>query len=131
MSDKSTILRAFNSHFNDFLDDVVHIYPDDVNILSAKNSFETIKHMNPSLVIKAWHTYIYVPYNEVIEQGNLSFFFDKDYKSDVSHLNNSDEILQIIDKIREPLRNMTDTNKEKACGYLKNLTKLSNVYKNL
>jgi hypothetical protein len=131
MSDKVAILRAFNNHFVEFFDDIISIYPDNVEILSAKTSFESIKRFNPTTIIKAWYKFIYLPYNDVIQKGDLSFFFDKDYQSDLSHLNNVDDILKIIDKVRNPLREMSDKNKDISASYLKNLTKLSNVYANL
>jgi hypothetical protein len=131
MTDKITIQRAFNSHFIELMNDIVSIYPDNVEIISAKNSFESIKRLNPTTVIKAWHKFINIPYGSEIENGNLSFFFEKDYQTDLSHLNNVDEILKIIDKVRGPLQNMTNTNKEHTGTYLKNLGKLSLIYSNL
>jgi hypothetical protein len=131
MTDKITIQRAFNSHFIELMNDIVSIYPDNVEIISAKNSFESIKRLNPTTVIKAWHKFINIPYGSEIENGNLSFFFEKDYQTDLSHLNNVDEILKIIDKVRGPLQNMTNINKEHTGTYLKNLGKLSLIYSNL
>jgi hypothetical protein len=131
MTDKITIQRAFNSHFIELMNDIVSIYPDNVEIISAKNSFESIKRLNPTTVIKAWHKFINIPYGSEIENGNLSFFFEKDYQTDLSHLNNVDEILKIIDKVRGPLQNMSNTNKEHTGTYLKNLGKLSLIYSNL
>jgi hypothetical protein len=32
MSDKSTVLRAFNKHFFEFLDDVSAVYPENMDI---------------------------------------------------------------------------------------------------
>lgn len=128
MSDKIAIQRAFNNHFVEFFDDIVGIYPDNIEIISARTSFENIKRMNPTAIIKAWYKFIYLPYNDVIEKGDLSFFFDKDYQSDLSHLKNVDDILKIIDKVRTPLREMSDVNRQHSASYLKNLTKLSNIY---
>jgi hypothetical protein len=126
--DKISVQRAFNNHFFEFFGDISTVFPENIEIASAKNSFETIKKMNPSAIIKAWYNFIYIPYNDIISDGNLSFFFDKDYSSDLSHLKNSDEFLKIIEKVREPLRNMDDKNKEHSAKYLKNLNKLSYLY---
>jgi len=131
MTDKITIQRAFNSHFIELMNDMVGIYPDNLEIISAKNSFESIKRLNPTTVIKAWHKFINIPYGSEIENGNLSFFFEKDYQNDLSHLNNVDEILKIIDRVRGPLQNMSDKNKEHTGSYLKNLGKLASIYSTL
>ena len=76
-TDKSTIMRAFNTHFMEFLEDVSSIYPENNDIHSAKNSFETIKRMNPTAIIKVWYTFVYSPYKDVIDAGDVSFFFKK------------------------------------------------------
>lgn len=131
MSDKSSILRGFNSHFIEFLNDLITIYPDNQDIMSAKVSFENIKKMNPTIIIKAWYSHVYLPYKAVIDQGDISFFFDKDYSNDLTDVNNSEDLLKVIEKVREPIRNMDEVNKKHASQYLKNLSKLSSIYSGL
>jgi hypothetical protein len=128
MTDKSTILKAFNTLFFDFLDDIISIVEDAGDIRSAKTSFEMFRKGNPTIIIKVWHTYIYVPYAQVIETGDLEFFINKDYTGDLSVLANSSDVVKTIDKIREPIRNMTETNKAHSLAYIQKLSKLSAVY---
>lgn len=128
MTDKTTLLRAFNTHFLEFLEDISAIFPQNEDISSAKTSFEFIKRVNPSAVIKAWYKYVYEPYNEIINAGDIRFFFDKDYKDDVSILDNANEIMRIIDMLREPIRTMSEGNQEKTMKYIQNLSKLSFLY---
>jgi hypothetical protein len=128
MADKSTILRGFNTHFFDFLSDIISIIPNNHDILVAKTSFETIKRANPTIILKVWYQFVYTPYKGVIDQGNIDFFFEKDYGSDLATLNNADEIMKTIDKIRQPIKEMSDENKTK---YIQNLSKLSMTYMNL
>jgi hypothetical protein len=131
MSDKTTVMRAFNTHFVEFIDDILNIYPDSIEIAAAKTSFETFRKMNPSAIIKAWYLYVYVPYSNYIEAGDLSFFFEKDYSNDLDYVANSDEVLKMIDRVRNPLRQLSESNKEQTKKYLKNLNKLSIVYHQL
>lgn len=128
MTDKTTLMRAFNKHFFDFLDDIITIFPENKDIVIAKTSFETIKKANPSAILKAWYQFVYNPYQEVIDSGNITFFFEKDYGSDLANLSNSNEIMKMIDKIRDPIRSMSDTNKEHSMKYIQNLSKLSMMY---
>lgn len=128
MSDKSTILRAFNKHFFEFLDDVSAVYPENMDIKYAKNSFETISKLNPTSIVKVWYGFIYSPYKDIIDAGNLDFFFDKDYSDDLSYLKNTDKIIAIINTLRDPMKNMSDENKTHCTEYLQNLNKLSSVY---
>jgi len=131
MSDKSTIIRAFNTHFFDFLDDVISIFPTNNEIAVARNSFETIKKANPTAILKAWYKHVYMPYKEVIDKGDVTFFFEKDYGSDLAMLKNSNEIMNIIDKVREPLLSMNEVNKKHSAKYIQNLSQLSIVYNGL
>ena len=104
MTDKTTILKAFNNHFFDFLEDIIRVFPDNQDIALAKTSFETIKKANPTIILKAWKTYVYTPYKEVIDNGDITFFLEKDYSNDLSILANSADIMKIIDKLRKPIK---------------------------
>jgi hypothetical protein len=131
MSNKTSIMRAFNTHFFDFMDDIISIYPENNEISSARVSFDTIKRANPTAIVKVWYLYVYSPYKEVIDQGNISFFFEKDYSGDLATLVNANEIMKIIDKIRKPIQGMDDANKEHTTKYIQNLSKLSVAYDSL
>lgn len=128
MSDKSTILKTFNVHFFEFLDDILRIFPENTDIATARKSFDTIKKANPTAILKAWSKFVYTPYKQVIDEGNINFFFDKDYGSDLNTLANSGEIMKMIDLMREPVRQMSDTNKAHSMKYIQNLSKLSAAY---
>lgn len=128
MTDKSSILKAFNNHFFDFLDDIIGILPENKDLPVSRNSFDIIKRANPTAIIKVWYKFIYLPYFEVISRGEIEFFYEKDYNDDVGHLVNSQNIMIIIDTLRKPIKDMSDTNKEHTMKYLQNLSKLSNIY---
>ena len=128
MTDKSTLLRAFNNHFFDFIDDIVTIVPDNSDLPASRNSFVTIKRANPTAIVKAWHKFIYVPYSEIIKKGDITFFFDKDYYEDIHHLGNIENIMSIIDTLRAPIREMGEVNKAHTMKYIQNLTELSRLY---
>jgi hypothetical protein len=131
MTDKSTVLRGFNSTFFEFVNDIITIFPDNTDLKTSKTAFELFKQANPTSIIKAWHFFVYTPYKDVIIGGDISFFFDKDYSSDLTYLSNADEIMKAIDRIREPLKNMDETNKNTSTVYIKNLCKLSDIYNQL
>jgi hypothetical protein len=128
MADKSTVLKGFNTHFFDFLDDIANIIENNEDILISKTFFETVKKANPTLIIKCWHTYVYSPYRDIIDSGNVEYFLEKDYGEDVSVLSNSEEIVKSINKIREPIKGMSDINQQHSMKYIQNLSKLSFIY---
>jgi hypothetical protein len=128
MSDKSTVLRTFNTHFFEFVDDILNIFPSNADLMTARKSFETIKKANPTAILKVWFSFVYSPYVQQIESGNIDFFFEKNYKDDLNRLANGGEVMKIIDSFREPVRNMSDINKSHTMKYIQNLSKLSCMY---
>jgi hypothetical protein len=127
-SDKSILLTAFNTQFYDFLDDIESVFMNDNGIKRAKNALILIKKVNPALVIKLWYKYIVVNYESEIDSNNINFFIEKDYKNDLRYLNSSDDIMKHIDSLREPVRNMGESNQQKSFMYIKNLCILSRLY---
>lgn len=128
MSDKSTLIKTFNTQFFALLDDMIAIFPENNEIATGRKSFEMIKKANPTIIIKVWMTYIYTPYNKEIDAGDIKFFFDKDYSKDLNVVQNSGEVMRIIDTLREPIRSMSDANKGHTAKYLQVLSKLSFMY---
>jgi len=123
----SNILTAFNDHFLEFINDVQSVFPNDPDILSAKNALTMIRKANPKMIVKIWKTLIADKYKNQIDSNDISFFLEKDYSSDVSTSNNSDKIMEAIDRLREPIRNMGPDNQSNVMKYIQNLTKLSQL----
>jgi len=121
----SNILTAFNDHFFEFLNDVQEVFPTDPDILAAKNALTMIRKANPKMIVKIWKTFIADKYRAQIEANDISFFLTKDYSSDVSKAQNSDKIMESIDRLREPIKNMAHDEQAKVMKYIQNLTKLS------
>jgi hypothetical protein len=126
----SNILTAFNDHFADFINDVQSVFPEDVDVLAAKNALIAIRKANPRMIVKIWNSFIVSNYRNEIAAGNLEFFMNKDYSSDVSNTQNSDKIMESIDRLREPIRNMGPENQAKVMKYIQNLTKLAELCDN-
>jgi len=131
MSDKSTVLKAFNNLFFEFIQDIITIFPENEDVKSAKTGFEFFKRANPTCIIKAWQYFVYQKYKDVIDKGDLTFFFEKDYNADLTYMANAGEIMKAIDKLREPVRNVGEENKEHTMKYIQNLCRLSDVYTQL
>ena len=126
--DKSQILKGFNDHFVEFVEDVERVFPDDDDISTVKASFIQMRKANPKLVIKALNEYFLKIYRSEIESGNIDFFIHKDYNTDLSVVGDSDYILKKIDVLREPVKNMNSVDREKVVKYIQNLSKLCDVY---
>ena len=69
--------------------------------------------------------YISTPYKEPIENGDISFFINKDYSVDVTM---TDSISNFIERLRGYVRNMSEENQQKSMKYIQNLSNLSKLY---
>lgn len=128
MSGKSNILAAFNNHFAEFVDDILTIFPDNRDIMTAKNSLGLLRKTNPKIIIMFWKTYIVAKYRVEIETGDCDFFLNKDYSLDIASNSGSSEILSAIERFRTPLKELSVDNLQKCVQYIQNLTKLSLLY---
>lgn len=123
----TTLVGAFNNHLTEFIEDLISIFPNDSDIKMARTAFSNMKSFNPTAVIKIWFKYV-SKYSSAIEKGDISFFIDHDYSEDVDGSDKRDEVQRIIDKLRNPVRNMGTENQAKAMKYIQNLTKISTMY---
>ena len=123
----NNILTAFNDHFFEFLNDVQKVFPEDADILTAKNALLTVRKANPKMIVKIWNAFVVGKYKGEIEAGNIDFFINKDYSADVSSASNSDKIMESINRLREPIKNMCTDNQSKVMKYIQNLTKLAEL----
>jgi len=118
----------FNDHFMEFIDAVQTVFPDNVDIMSAKNSLSAIRKANPKLIVKIWNKYIIGPYQNQINEGNVEFFLLKDYSTDLVNANNQGQIMDAINRLRDPVRQMNPKEQQNVMKYLQNLSKLANLH---
>ena len=128
MTSNLTILTAFNDHFIEFVNDIISVFPDNTDILTAKNTFLLIRKTNPRMIIQLWKSHVVGKYGKEIEDGDIDFFISKDYSTDLSSLDNSKKITDSIDRLRNPIKLMTPENRNKSMKYIQNLTKLSALW---
>lgn len=126
----SNLLIAFNNHFEEFLSDINRVFPDNVDIKKAQNGLMAIRKANPKIIIKIWNDYIIKGYNDAIEKGDINFFISKDYTKDFSSNQYAEKIMQGIDRLRDPVKNMNNDDQSKVIKYIQNLTKLATIYEN-
>jgi len=124
----SSILKAFNKHLVDFINDIISVFPDNRDLKVTKTALQTWKRINPKSILEIWKTCITDKYKMQIEKGDYGFFINKNYKEDISGCDNSSDILTAIEQLRNPISLMSKENQEKAIKYIQNLTKLSILY---
>ena len=122
------LLTAFNDHFMEFVNDIINVFPEDVDLLTAKNSFVLIRKANPKMIIKIWDKFVIEKYKSDIDNGDIGFFINKDYSDDLTNAENSDKIMDAINRLRNPIKNMKEHDQVKVMKYIQNLKKISIMY---
>ena len=67
------------------------------------------------------------PYQERILAGDVNFFIEKDYANDLTRSAHAQQIMDCIDRLRNPVKQMTPDNQAKTMKYIQNLCKLANM----
>lgn len=132
MANKS-LVKVFNKHLIEFMDDIIRIMPNDYDIKTARTFLSTLKMANPKKILKEWHLYITIKYYDDIMKGDIGFFENKDYSKDIdNNLSNNEkkEVAEIISKIKSKVSIMNEENKKKSIKYIQNLTKITKMYFN-
>jgi hypothetical protein len=124
----SNYLTVFNDHFGEFLQDIQNVFPQNPDILAAKNSLTLLRKANPKMIIRVWNKYIVSQYKPQIEKGDIEFFINKDYSQDLKRTGESEKIMESIDRLREPVRLMSSEDQQKCMKYIQNLTTLADMY---
>ena len=124
-------VKIFNDHFMEFIEDIIQVFPNEVDLIAGKNSLILVKKSNPKLIIKFFQEFIYDKYKVEIMNGDIDYFLNKDYMEDCKIFKNVDsnnKILESINKIKEPIKKMNNEEKEKVIKYMKNLIKIIDLY---
>jgi len=132
IKDKIVLTKSFNTLFLQFMDHVLNSLPETdykKEVKTARNYFDWLKSMNPSLIIKIWYSQVYIPYKtEINSQDTVNFMLKKDYEQDVSILGNAQDIIQVINHLKGPLESMDESQRNKVMDYLRKLSSLSEMY---
>ena len=117
-----SILKAFNNHLGEFMDDIILVFPHDTQLKSARLFSKQVVKAKPSSIINMWKSDINNKYKDEIEKGDYNFFINKDYTGTTQNYDGP------IKKIQVKIAIMSQENKIKAMKYVQNLTKLCNLY---
>ena len=126
--DSRSILTAFNNHFLEFVEDVKRVFPNDMDIATIQTAFNKMRKANPKLILMTFREHVYDPYHKEIEQGNLSYFIDKDYDNDLKSVGHGSVILEKINYLKKPISEMDKEDQSKVVKYMQNLCKLCKLY---
>ena len=126
---KSQVVDAFNKHFIEFVIDIERVFPNDTDIMSTRKTINKALTLMPKALIKMFNDNIVKLYSKQIDEGDISFFIDNNYRK--THGYKEDDQVWALDKIeslREPVKNMNKDEQQKVLKYLQNLKKLTELY---
>lgn len=128
--DKSTILKAFNNHLEEFFEDLLSLFPKNYHLIKTKETLGMVRKANPKIIIQVWYTHIALKYSQQINNLDSEFVINKNYEEDIVELESDliKKVLVGINQLREPIKKMSEEDKEKSMNYLKNLTQLCTLY---
>ena len=124
----TSVVRAFNDHFTELIEDLKRVFPGNEDLLILETFVGNIRKMNPRLPISAWKECVSNVYSREILSGDITFFLEKDYTADLEGNASSDYIINGIDKLRGPIKQLRSEDKEKSMKYIQNLTKLAAAF---
>ena len=124
---KSNVLTAFNNHLMELFSDIKSIIKNS-DLEVAHTGLLALKKANPRLLIGVWKEHIADKYRNNIEAGDIGFFLEKDYSNDLAGVEQPSVVLEKINILRQPIRELGDENLKKTISYIQNLTKLCDVY---
>jgi hypothetical protein len=121
----TSLLKAFNNHLLEFMNDVISIFPQNLDIKTAKTMIVSMKTVNPKKLITYWKENVLDLYETEIIEGDHSFFINKEYD-----VGTEAQSLRILKDIRNLVKNTTPKNKDMTMKYIQNLTKICKLYFN-
>ena len=130
MASNVQILKTFGNQLNEFMEDMLIIFPNDNIILKGKMYFEMMKKANPRFIIRIWKNRIAAKYGEHIANGNFDIFVTMDLSEDIidNPADNKEEVITHLQNMLNSIIKMDEHNKNKAFKYIQNITKLSEMY---
>jgi len=127
--DKGEVLTIFNNQFKELVEDIAFVFPDNKDVQKVKSAIGQVMMITPKMIYKGFKKHVVDSYRAEILAGDIKFFIDKDYKNEVTKLAGANNvILDKIDSLREPVRNMTTTDQAKVIKYMQNMLKLCDLY---
>jgi len=123
-----SILKVFIIQLLEFLDDLILLFPKDIDLKTSKKAVQALQKINPKSLLINWKYYVTDKYKQQIYEGNIDFFLNKNYNNELDDIEDRGAAIEAIERLRPALLRIGDKNKEKASKYLKNLTKLSELY---
>jgi hypothetical protein len=115
---KKVLIDAFYSQFNQFLNELSEMYPNDADLPVFIETLNLAKFANPMMAVNQVHTEIVIPYGSQIEAKDEAFFLNTEYSGPNVDLN-------IIDKLKTHFSTMSVESKNTVWKYIDVITRIT------
>jgi hypothetical protein len=105
-------VTAFYTHFHEFLDQMVRLFPDDTDLPTYKTALTLLQKSNPMLVPKEVVNHV-SPFETSIRARDEKFFLDYSFTE-----YQDGAIDQVIGKVKALWSTLTDSNKKAIWDYI-------------
>ena len=119
MASNAQILKTFGKQMEEFMEDMLVIFPNDNVILRGKMYFEMMKKANPRFIIRVWKNRIAAKYGQHIADGKFDIFVTMDLSEDIidNPADNKEEVVTHLQNMLDSILKMDEDNKNKAFKY--------------
>jgi hypothetical protein len=118
-------LTKFNQTFNEFIDDIISLYPNDVDLRVYQKLLTAALSYNSQLIINTFKESVVTEFGDQLLNRDETFFLNKDYSDLINKNENNVEYNAIIKKIKDYWSTMSDNNKDTIWKYFRVLILLS------
>ena len=117
---RQVIVNAFFEQLIAFMSELKEMYPDDPDFALGLSSVKMLRNINPSIVVKMLFDSAAMYENEILSK-NEKFFLDHSF----SNIQEMD--FNLLDKLKQYVRGMSEASKKNVWIYLENLYKLAKI----
>lgn len=119
-----SLLNAFTCQMESFSREICELYPNDADLRLGHNMIILLKKTNPRKLLELYDNYV-LDFREQISNKDENFFIDHDF-NDVAKKNNNQELtFNLVLKLKEYWKDLSEKNKEISWKYFQVLLKLS------
>lgn len=124
MAQKAVLMKAFFGQLEAFTDALTKMYPDDADFSLFSTTVRITKQANPLLVIHTIRDSI-LPFKDQIFAKDESFFLERDYTEFEKDVTDAGAGLDIFEKLKKYVKDMSPASKDNVWMYAQNLLKLA------
>ena len=129
---KGVLVKVFSEQCEELYQDLLKIYPNNIDIKTGLTMVQTMKRFNPKLMIKKYKISVNDIYYDKIVRGDLEYFMEKDYLDDCHNVGYTSRGAQQqndwIDSLKKLYKEQEPKNKKKLKKYFQQLSKICRMY---